>query len=369
MNSPINLYPLELSRVFVDKVWGSRELGWTVGTELKHLPTIGELWETSDGKEDSCHVLNGKHRLKPLREVVEELGVDLLGRRLADRLDHPFPLLIKYLFPSQPLSVQVHPDDDYAFAHENSCGKTEMWIVLHAEPESFIILGWRPGLDKDEILRMMKIGDFKPILNVIAPSSGDIYFISPGTVHALGPGVSILEIQQNSNLTYRLYDWDRLGSDGSPRELHLEKALQVLDFTYREDYRTDPVALHIDGNEHRYLCACRHFAVCEMDIVRPLELVSDPECVWVLNVISGAGGIQYSGSAGVRVEAGSTIAVPARMGNFVLEPEKQLTVIKSWVPDLRAEIIEPLRSEGIDDSRIGCLGGVRPDNDVRKLLS
>lgn len=369
MNSSSNLYPLELSRVFVDKVWGSRDLGWALGAELKHLPTIGELWETFDGQEEGSLVLNGSHRLKPLREVVKELGSDLLGTRLAGRLDQPFPLLIKYLFPSEPLSVQVHPDDDYALAHEDSCGKTEMWIVLHAEPNSFIILGWKYGVDKDEIRKKIETGELEQVLNVITPAGGDIYFIPPGTVHALGPGVSILEIQQNSDITYRLFDWRRMGRDGSPRQLHLEKALDVLDFSYNKDYCIEPIVLDIEGNDLRYLCACKHFAVCELSLARPLALFSDPSSVWVLNVISGKGRLLLSEGESVRLETGATVAIPARMGDFVLETDERLRLIKSWVPDLRTDIVEPLRSRGVSDSRIVSLGGVGSNNDIREVVS
>lgn len=368
VNSSSNLYPLELSRVFVDKVWGRRDLGWALGTELRHLPTIGELWETFDGQEAGSLVLNGSHRLKPFREIVKELGADLLGTRLAQHSDQPFPLLIKYLFPSEPLSVQVHPDDDYASVHEGCRGKTEMWIVLHTEPGSFIILGWKPGLDKDRILNIIEIGDYEQVLNVITPRNGDVYFISPGTVHALGPGVSVLEIQQNSDITYRLFDWNRVGTDGSPRELHLQKALDVLDFNYAKDYRIEPIGFDIDGNELRYLCACRHFAVCELNLSGPLDLTSDPSCVWVLNVISGTGRIRAPEGEPVPLSTGATIAIPARMGEFVLEVDEPLRIVKSWVPDLKTDIINALRSRGVDDSRIVSLGGVGLANDIRELI-
>lgn len=369
MNSAGEIYPLELSRIFVEKVWGSRNLGWAVGGKLKHLPTIGELWETYDGREYGSLVLNGAHRLKPFREVIEEMGADLLGTRLASHVYRPFPLLVKCLFPSEPLSVQAHPDDEYAMAHEGGCGKTEMWIVLDTEPEAYIVLGWRPGLDKQRILEGIHAGEFERILNVVTPVPGDVYFVPPGTVHALGPGLSVLEIQQNSDLTYRLFDWNRKGADGAPRELHLERALDVLDFSVGKDYRIEPVTLDISGNEYRYLCACAHFAVCEINCSNPLSLASDPSCVWILSAISGSGLIRFGQERNLSIEAGATIAIPANMGRFIVEPATRLRLVKAWVPDLWADIVEPLRSSGIGDSTIVSLGGAGENNDISKLLS
>ena len=367
MDSSSNLYPLELSRVFVNKVWGRQDVGWALGTELKHLPTIGELWETFDSRSEGSLVLNGVHRLKPFREVVEELGMDLVGTRLFKRLHQPFPLLIKYLFPSKPLSVQVHPGDDYARANEDSFGKTEMWIVLHTEPESSIILGWKPGVDRDHIVKSIKTGEIEQVLSVVTPARGETYFIPPGTVHALGPGVSVLEIQQNSDVTYRLFDWNRVGTDGAPRDLHMEKALDVLDFGHTKDYRIEPIVFDTDGNELRYLCACKHFAVCELDLTRPVKQTSDPSCVWVLNVVSGSGYIRMRQGEHVPLSTGTTLAIPACMGDFLLEADDRLRIIKSWVPDLNTDIVEPLRLMGVSDSRIVSLGGAGIHNDLRHL--
>ncbi len=351
------LYPLELSRLFVRKVWGSPSLGWALGREIAHLPSIGELWETYDGRARGSIVLNGRHRLTPLRDVVGEMGTDLLGTRLSEFVGKPFPLLIKYLFPSQPLSVQVHPDDEYALRVEQSQGKTEMWIVLATHPDSFIILGWNPGFTCTQITEALSNGSVDAVVRRIRPKVGEVYLVPAGTVHALGPGVGVMELQQNSTITYRIHDWDRPGEDGKPRELHFEKALEVLDYEYHRDYRIEPLSVTDTGNTFIYLGACRYFAACRWILERPLDLYSDPACFWVFSVIRGTGVLHYGSEETVVLEQTSVVVIPAVMGQFRIEPMPKLELIKSWIPNLTTDIVLPLRGAGFSAQRIAALGG------------
>jgi len=364
-----DLYPLELSRLAVEKVWGSAAIGWAFSKDMANLPIIGELWETFDGQDEGSVVLNGSHRLKPLRELVSELKAALVGDELTDFVDRSFPLLIKYLFPSQALSVQVHPDDAYATEHENSRGKTEMWLVLNAAHGSFAILGWEEGLSKQDILRKLREGDLHSALRTVHPRPGDVYFIPPGTVHALGPGVSVLEIQQNSDVTYRLYDWNRADDTTIARPLHIEKALDVLDFTHVPEYRITSLRVPCEKGECVYLCACTHFAACRWDLRGKTAFVSDPSRFWVLNVVAGQGSIQWPGGDPLWVEQGSTLLIPAGLGAFSMEPSGPVSLVKSWVPDLWRDIVVPLRASGFSDVQIAGLGGMGRGNDLRGVLS
>jgi mannose-6-phosphate isomerase len=277
-------------------------------------------------------------------------------------------LLIKYLFPSQALSVQVHPDDDYARTHEQGSGKTEMWLVLSAAHKSFIILGWAPGLTKQDIVKELEAGNFRPVLRTIRPKPGDVYFIPSGTVHALGPGVSVLEIQQNSDITYRLYDWDRLDKTGTPRQLHVGKALDVLDFEPSADHRIQPIRVMHETGSCEYLCACRYFAVCRWDLNKKTEFVSDPSRFWVLNVIAGQGSLEWPDADPIWLEQGVTLLIPAQLGKFSVDPSGPLSLIKSWLPELGKDIVHELRSAGIPDADILALGGPGPGNDLRDIL-
>ncbi len=301
--------------------------------------------------------------------MVRELGSALIGRQLTDYTDRPFPLLIKYLFPSQALSVQVHPNDEYARKEENSNGKTEMWLVLDATPESFIIVGWKAGLSKDQIVGRLLGGDFQSVMNFIQPRIGDVYFIPAGTVHALGPGVGVLEIQQNSDVTYRLYDWDRVEKDGKARPLHMEKALKVLNFDHVPEYRIAPVVVSDQTATCSYLCACRYFAACIWNLKEAKEFASDPSRFWVLNVVDGQGWIVSPPGDPIWGEKGATLLIPASQGEFTIEPSGYITFVKSWVPDLEKDIVFRLRSLGFSDSEIIGLGGVGIGNDLLRACN
>ncbi len=364
MKTAKELYPLELSRVFVEKVWGGQSLAWALGREIDNLPPIGELWETFDGLDKGSIILNGPHRLVRLIDVIRAMGTDLLGTRLSHFVDQPFPILIKYLSPSQALSVQVHPDDEYARRVENANGKTEMWIVLDTTPDSFIIVGWQPGLDRARISGALKAGRCEDVLNRVTPRVGEVYFLPPGTVHALGPGVGVMELQQSSNITYRIYDWDRPGDDGKPRELHFDKALEVLDYEYRPDYRIEPIIVSEGANLFEYQCACRHFAACRWTLERPVDLRSDPSCFWILSVIAGTGALSFGLGETIALEQTSVVIIPAAMGEFRIEPARKMELLKSWVPNLKTDIVAPLRDAGFPEHRITALGGHGKGNDL-----
>jgi mannose-6-phosphate isomerase len=369
METRRELYPLFLSRIFLMKVWGSNSIRWAMKREIADLPRIGELWETYDGDNGSV-ITNGKYKLWPLSEMVQEFQEALLGDRLKEYVNRPFPLLIKYLFPSQALSVQVHPDDKYALEHENSNGKEEMWVVLEAKPESFIIVGWKEGLTKQNIVDSISDHKFQDTMNRVHPEPGQVFYIPPGSVHALGPGLTILEIQQNSDITYRIYDWDRPDESGKFRDLHIDKALEVLDFTYTPQYSVSSLVVNQGKSDCRFLCACRHFAACMWDIRAKLEMESDRGSFWVFNVISGSGKI-LSGNLqdNQSLEQGDTVVIPAHMGAFTIEPaDDSLKIVKSWVPDLLGDIISPLRKAGFSDSDIIGLGGSKIKNDIKSFL-
>ncbi len=362
------LYPLELSRMVVEKVWGSSSIGWDSANLFEGLTPIGELWETFDDLEEGSVILNGPHRLTPLRELIHELGASLVGKELTDFIGRPFPLLIKYLFPSQPLSIQVHPDDDYALKHEQSRGKTEMWLVLAATEESYIMVGWESGFGKQDIVQKIHSEDFDSLMKVIHPQIGEVYFIPSGTPHALGPGLTVLEIQQNSDVTYRLHDWNRVAQDGTLRPLHLTKALDVLNLDYVPDYRIPSLVTTHENGECTYLCACRFFAACKWNLLGTTKFECDPSRFWVLNVLSGQATIVWPQGGLLWVEQGSTILIPAGLGEFSIEPSDTLTFVKSWVPDLEKDIFLPLKDAGYSDTQIAALGGVGSGNDFQDIL-
>ncbi|MEZ4636436.1 MAG: type I phosphomannose isomerase catalytic subunit [Caldilineaceae bacterium] len=251
------IYPLQFAPVFKDYPWGGRNLETVLG---RAIPSgiVAESWEISAHPNGQTKVINGPLTGSTLAEIQQSLGIDLVGERNRRALDlGKFPLLIKLLDANEWLSVQVHPDDAYALAHVDEFGKTEMWVVLYAEPGAELIYGLKPGIDRASFAESIAQGRSQDALNRVHVQAGDVVFVPAGTVHALGPGIIVAEIQQNSDTTYRIYDWDRLGNDGKPRPLHVEEALKVIDWQQVEPSLIKPQPT--SSGEAEILAECEYF--------------------------------------------------------------------------------------------------------------
>ncbi len=232
MNKSDKIYPLLFNPVLKDYIWGGRNLETQLGRDLPADTIIAESWEIAAHKDGTASVSNGEHAGKKLTTLLDEMGLDLIGSKSKWALDRNlFPLLIKILDANRHLSVQVHPNDQYALQHEgNELGKTEMWVVLHAEPGAEVILGVAEGTTPELFQQAITDGRLEPFMNRIAVEAGDHINVPAGSLHAILGGLLIAEIQQNSNTTYRVYDWNRVGHDGNPRPLHVSRALDVTNF-------------------------------------------------------------------------------------------------------------------------------------------
>ena len=263
------LYPLLFEPIFKDYLWGGRNLE-KFGRNLPKEGNIAESWDIAAHPDGTTRVINGEFAGYPLTELQKELGLDLIGKnnRWAQKRGK-FPLLIKLLDANRPLSVQVHPNDDYALANEgNELGKTEMWVVLHAEPNAELILGVKKGTTPQKFRKGIEKGNLEPYLHHLPVKKGDHICVPTGTLHAIMDGIVIAEIQQNSNTTYRVYDWNRLGADGNPRPLHIDKALDVINFDQIEPSLLPPILLSdSDGIRVSSLCTNPYFRTekVEMD--------------------------------------------------------------------------------------------------------
>jgi len=213
---------LQFEPILSKRVWG----GTRLHTELGKAPTanIGESWELSGVEGHISKLLSGED----LNQLIERWGASFLGEKVVEEYGNQFPLLFKFIDAAQDLSVQVHPDDAYAQKHHNSFGKTEMWYIMHADPGARLIMGFKPGVDSATYLQALDAGTLADILHEVHVKAGDAFYISPGTVHAIGGGILLAEIQQTSDLTYRMFDWNRMGLDGKPRQLHTAHALEVM---------------------------------------------------------------------------------------------------------------------------------------------
>lgn len=324
------MYPLRFRPVFKHYIWGGHRLAGQFNKPLEPEQTCAESWEVVDrapnqGNEQSV-VAFGPLAGLSLHELVTKHGPQLLGRHAPQSR---FPLLVKLLDAAQPLSVQVHPNDaQAALLDPPDRGKTEAWVVLHAEPGATIHAGLNQGVDRPAFEQAMQRGDCEACLSTLQPHPGDCLFLPPGTVHALGAGLVVAEIQQSSDVTYRLFDWNRHGSDGLPRALHVAEALEVIDFNVGPRLFETPIATESDQVER--LVACDHFVIdrWQFDQTRP---IGGGNRLHLLVVLAGA--VNISGDpAGVPVSAGEVALLPAELGPVNLTPLPSATLLDVYLP-------------------------------------
>jgi mannose-6-phosphate isomerase len=315
--------------VLKDYLWGGRNLE-RIGRSLPE-GIIAESWEIA-GHEDGTTVVNNGHFAgQPLTAVQDQLGLDLVGRNNAWAQERgKFPHLIKILDANRRLSVQVHPDDDYALDHEgNELGKTEMWVILHAEPEAQIILGVKKGTTREKFRQAIEEGQLEPFLHYLPVKNGDHICVPAGSLHAIMGGSLIAEIQQNSNTTYRVYDWNRVGEDGQPRPLHVDKALDVIDFEQVEPQIGQPQLIAEEAGIRRYLlCRNQYFIteLVEMSRDSVFEGQCNGESLEIWGTIKGTAEIN-----GLSLEAVRFSLLPAALGRFSVQAVTETTLLRTYV--------------------------------------
>lgn len=322
-------YPLLFRPVLKDYIWGGRTLETRLDRELPP-GIVAESWEIAAHEDGTAVVVNGRFAGQPLTAVHETLGLDLIGRNNAWAQERrKFPLLVKLLDAQDKLSVQVHPDDDYALAHEgNELGKTEMWVVLHAEPEAGLILGVRAGTTAEAFRAAIPSGMLEHYLHTVAIQPGDFVCVPAGTIHAILGGALIAEIQQNSNTTYRVYDWNR-ASNGQSRPLHINKALDVIDFGRVEPALQPPrVLAESDGVRRLLLCRNRYFTVerIEMEAGASFDGACDGRSLEIWGAIEGRVDL-----SGVGLSAVQFALLPAALGPYHVSADGRAVCLRTYV--------------------------------------
>lgn len=323
------LYPLTFKPVLKDYIWGGRNLERLFDRELPP-GKIAESWEIAAHEDGTAVVDNGRYAGKSLTDVHEELGLDLIGKNSAWAQERgKFPLLIKLLDANDRLSIQVHPNDDYALEHEgNELGKTEMWVVLHAEPEAAIILGVKPGTTPQKFRQAIAEGNLEPYLHRIPVEAGDVVCVPSGSLHAILAGSVIAEIQQNSNTTYRVYDWNRL-RDGQPRPLHVDKALDVINFEQVEPGLCQPqLVTEAEGVGRYRLCHNNYFVTerVEMEAGAVFNGRCNGRTLEIWGCIEGACAIN-----GVALTAVGFTLLPAALGPFAVTANNASVLLRTYV--------------------------------------
>ncbi len=234
-----SIYPIKFKPIFKDKIWGGQKIKNLLNMDFGELPNCGEVWLLSGVEGNPSVAENGYLAGNELNELVEVFMGDLVGERVYDRFGDQFPILVKVIDSNDWLSIQVHPDDALASKRGIGYGKTEMWYVMQAESDAQLISGFNREMSKEEYLNFLESGQLKTVMNFEAVQAGDVFFMPAGRVHALGPGTLIAEIQQTSDTTYRIYDWDRVDHTGQTRELHTEEALEAINFQLPDEVKTN----------------------------------------------------------------------------------------------------------------------------------
>ncbi len=316
------MYIMKLKPAFKDYLWGGTRLRDDFGLECD-LDIIAEGWMLSCHKDGNSTIVNGEYEGLTLREAIEKSEASLVGTNA--EIFEDFPILIKLIDAKQNLSIQVHPNDEYAQKVEHEFGKTEMWYVVDCDEGAYLYYGFKEEIAKADFKQAIENNTLTDILNKVEVKKGDCFFIESGTVHAIGAGLLIAEIQQNSNTTYRVYDYGRVGADGKPRELHTEKALEVT-------VTAPPTApvLHDNGDLETLLAECKYFTVKKYTVgancVRPhnIELSVDNTSFSSLLCVEGQATV-----GDVELKAGECVFIPAGFGSVIISGNA--TILESRV--------------------------------------
>lgn len=311
------MYPIKFENIYYNKIWGGRDLE----SFRRNLPDgeVGESWDIACHPNGTGIVANGEFKGKSFNELIEEKGKDLLGKNYNGEM---FPLLVKLINSKDKLSVQVHPNDDYAKKYENSFGKTEAWYVVDAKPESFLIVGTK-DCDKETFKKAIDEGKTEDYLNKIEVKKGDSFLINSGLVHAICEGVIIAEIQQNSDITYRIYDY------GRPREIHVEKSLEVIDFSLKAINSSSKALEKFDGYDKGILCKSDYFTLEKYIVTKAVEEESDNDKFFIFTCVDGEGEIISGDGFKESIYKGDSLLIPATLGKYTIKGN--VTLLKSYV--------------------------------------
>jgi len=323
------LYPLKFKPVFKDKIWGGEKIRSVMDLNFDPLENCGEAWMLSGVDGDPSVVSNGFLAGNELNELLEVYMYDLVGEEVYEAFGNEFPVLIKLIDANDWLSIQVHPDDELAARRKIGRGKTEMWYVLGADKESQLISGFSSKIDKEQYLEHLRKGNLQHIMNHENVEKGDVYFMPAGRVHALGPGILLAEIQETSDTTYRIYDWGRTDDDGKGRELHLDEAMDAIDFEVQEKYKTD-----YPRKEEKTvgLASCEHFTTNLISMEKhALEKdYSVIDSFVALLCTKGKAIIQSRGER-YNIDTGELILIPAILEKILISPLGKTEILEVYM--------------------------------------
>lgn len=298
-----------------------------------------------------CRFASGPFEGRALGSVWPEMPSEWTGT-MADR-GSVFPLLVKFIFAEDKLSVQVHPDDDYAARHEKAAGgrgKTEMWYAVRARPGAEVLVGLKAGVDRERFEQSISDGTAEGCLERIAMSAGDAIFVPAGTAHTIGAGLVLCEIQEHSDLTYRVYDYGRRDAKGRARELHIEKALEVIRFGKQSGGKIDPVRITHGPVAETFLVSCRYFATEKWEFTDSFSATASREHFNLMIVLEGAGNFAW-GDSHAEYSPPQVWMIPAALGGYRIEPSSRTTLLRTYVPSGSDEFLQSLKDAGVEESK------------------
>ena len=323
------LYPLKFKPIYKDKIWGGDKIRTILGKDFSPLPNCGEVWVVSGVEGFQTTVGNGFLADNEINEIIEIYMDELVGEKVFDKHGDEFPLLIKFIDAKDWLSIQVHPDDDLAHKRKIGNGKSEMWYIIGSDEGSQLISGFKQKVKQAEYLKHLENNTLSSILNYETAKPGDVFFMPAGRVHALGPGILLAEIQQTSDTTYRMYDWDRTDEQGQGRELHTQEALEAIDFNIPDENKT-PYKETENGTAP--LVSCPYFTTNLITLAQSLRKDYSELDSFVLYIcVEGASDLVYHHGDILQLNLGEAILIPASMQEIIINPKENTKILEVYI--------------------------------------
>ena len=321
------LYPLKFKPIFKDKIWGGRKIKEVLGMDYGPLPNCGEVWLLSGIWDEQSEIVNGDFCGDEINDLVETFMGDLVGESVFDKYGEQFPLLLKIIDANDWLSVQVHPDDELAEKRGLGNGKTEMWYVMQADKDAELVMGFNREMTRMDYVNVLKDNTLQSVLNHEQVKKDDVFFIPAGRVHALGPGIMVAEIQQTSDTTYRIYDWDRIDVAGMRRELHIPQSVEAIDGTMPESYRTEVANVM---NKTVPVVDCQYFVTNLLQLQGEMEKdYSNLDSFVILMPLEGNFTLNWENGA-IFVKQGECVLIPNVIKKVSIRAEKYCKLLEIY---------------------------------------
>ena len=321
-------YPLKFKTIYKDKIWGGNKIKKLLNKDYGDLPKCGETWELSAVPGDISVVSNGLWRGQDFKSLLVQHGAAIMGVKLYEKFGTDFPLLIKFIDANQDLSIQVHPDDALAKKRHQGLGKTEMWYVLQADPKASLITGFNRPMSQGEYLKKFESGNLMEILNQEQVAKGDVFFLPAGRIHTIGKGLLIAEIQQTSDITYRIHDFGRTDDQGNERDLHIEESLEAIDYTYQSNYKT---SYDEESNKRVSLVTCPYFVTNKLSLTDKKTLKAPQIAGFKIYMCVEGSAKIVNGDEETLLVKGETVLIPAMLSTYEIKADTEVILLETYI--------------------------------------